>query len=138
MRAASLYERPASEAAASGHRGEKTLTDAVADLKAAVDRRCTALMADDAETLTALLADDLVHIHLTGAVDDKAGYLAGVREKYGFADLERGPLTIRLYGEVAVMIGTLSQTVRLKATGETRPVLAMTTQVWLRCATAGS
>lgn len=103
-----------------------------ADLEQAERRRCTALMADDAEALAAMLADDLVHVHLNGTVDSKAGYLAGVREKYGFADVERGPLTVRVYGDVAVMTGTLTQKVRLKATGEIVPIRAFTTQTWLR------
>lgn len=95
-------------------------------------RRCAALVAGDAEALASLLTDDLVHIHLTGQVDDKAGYVGGVRGKYSFQGIERGPLTIRLYGDVAVMTGTLSQQLMVKATGTIHNVRAIATQTWLR------
>lgn len=102
------------------------------DLEQAERRRCAALMTDDSDTLAAMLADDLVHVHLNGSVDGKAAYLAGVREKYGFADVERGPLNVRIYGDVGVITGTLTQKIRLKATGEIIPIRAFTTQTWLR------
>jgi hypothetical protein len=41
-------------------------------------RRCAALTSGDIEVLWELMADDLVHIHGNGAIDDKAGYLEGV------------------------------------------------------------
>ena len=95
-------------------------------------RRCTALMAADADGLELLLAEDLVHIHLNGHIDPKLAYLEGVRRKYRFSKLVRGPLTIRFFGEVAVMTGLLTQTVDVLETGDVLDVRAMTTQVWHR------
>jgi hypothetical protein len=45
-------------------------------LLAAEQRRCAAMLANDASALAALLDDRLQFSHATGAVDDKAAYLA--------------------------------------------------------------
>jgi hypothetical protein len=95
-------------------------------------RRCALLMNGDADGLAQLLADNLVHIHLSGHADDKAGYLYGVRNKYTFKGLSRGPLKIRVFGEAAVMTGTLTQTLAIRDSGTVMEVRAMTTQVWNR------
>lgn len=71
-------------------------------------QRCELLMKGDADGLALLLADNLVHIHLNGHADDKSGYLFGVRNKYTFRALSRGPLTVRIFGDAAVMTGTLT------------------------------
>lgn len=105
---------------------------AESDLRAAEEQRCAALLAGDEPALAALLADDLVHIHLNGRVDDKAGYLAGFRDLYTFHAIRRGDLTIRLYGAVSVMTGPLIQSIELRATGQRIDVTAITTQVWLK------
>ncbi|MFC7400606.1 nuclear transport factor 2 family protein [Chelatococcus sp. GCM10030263] len=107
-------------------------TSSVSMLEEEERRRCAALMAGDAETLAAMLTDDLVHIHLTGKIDDKVGYLEGFRTKYLFRDVERGPLNIRIWGDCAVMVGTLTQKVVVKETGATHDIRAVTTQTWLR------
>lgn len=103
-----------------------------AEVRAAEDRRCAALRAGDAAALAALLSDDLVHIHLNGRVDDRAGYLAGFRDLYTFRAVRRGDLTIRIYGDTAVMTGPLVQSLSVRATGQRIDVTAITTQVWLR------
>ena len=101
-------------------------------LEALERQRCAALMAGDAEALAAMLDDDLVHVHLTGRTDGRDGYLAGFRDKYRFRDVARGPLTIRLFGDAAVMTGPLTQSLDVLETGETMAVRAFTTQVWHR------
>lgn len=105
--------------------------EAIAALRISEADRCTALMRGDADALDAMLADDLVHIHLNGKADTKAAYLAGVRDAYTFRDLSRGELTIRYYGDFAVMTGHLAQKLEVRATGEVMDVRAMTTQTWL-------
>ncbi len=104
----------------------------VAGLEQAEARRCAALMAGDAATLEAMLADSLVHIHLNGRVDDKPGYLAGFRDKYLFRDVARGPLNIRIWGDSAVMVGPLTQRLTVRETGQELAVRAITTQTWQR------
>ncbi|WP_170162080.1 nuclear transport factor 2 family protein [Paracoccus siganidrum] len=103
--------------------------DTLRDLES---RRCAALMGADEAVLAGLLTEDLVHIHLNGHVDDKPGYLAGFRDKYIFRNIERGELTIRIFGDAAVMTGPLIQTIVVRDSGQVIDVRAITTQVWSR------
>jgi ketosteroid isomerase-like protein len=102
------------------------------EVREAERARCDFLMRGDVDKLSALMADDLVHIHGNGHIDDKAGYLAGVADKFRFHDVERHDLRVRVYGAVAVMTGRLTQTVVVRATNESHPIQAVTTQTWNR------
>ena len=82
-------------AAESRHAREQIIT--------AEQERCDAISHGDAHKLGQLLADDYVHIHGTGKVDSKAGFIANIVEHP--RRTERGELTVRLYGEVAVVTG---------------------------------
>jgi ketosteroid isomerase-like protein len=95
-------------------------------------QRCDCLMRGDVDRLAALLADDLVHIHGNGQIDDKACYLDGVARKYLFRAIERHNLRIRTYGDVAVMTGRLTQTIVEQETEQEQPIEAVTTQTWIR------
>lgn len=106
--------------------------DGIEELRAAEERRCSALMEGDAVALEAMLAEDLVHVHLPGRVDSKAGYLEGFRGKYLFRNVKRGPLNIRIYGQVGVMVGELTQKIVVKDSGEVHDIRAITTQTWLK------
>ncbi len=94
--------------------------------------RCAALTSGDIAGLRNLMAEDLVHIHGNGAIDDKAGYLKGVETKYVFHRVERGELNIRVYADVAVVIGTLDQTVSVRGIDKVNEIKALTTQTWVR------
>lgn len=102
------------------------------EILASEARRCAALTSGDLATLRDLMADDLVHIHGNGAIDDKAGYLKGVESKYVFHRVERGDLNVRVYGDVAVVIGTLDQTVSVRGIDKLNQIKAITTQAWVR------
>jgi hypothetical protein len=95
-------------------------------------RRCTALTTGDVTALRELMADDLVHIHGNGALDDKAGYLKGVESKYIFHRVERGELNIRIYDSVAVVVGTLDQIVSVRGVDKLNQIKAIATQTWVR------
>lgn len=75
----------------------------VDDLQALEARRCAAIAAGDTETLSALLTDDYSHVHMTGALDDRAGHLRAISGRPRQAI--RGDLTIRVYGDLAVITG---------------------------------
>lgn len=107
----------------------ETVRQEIIDLE---NKRIAALKAGDVETLSALVSDDLVHIHGRGHVDDKAGYLAGVANKFKFHRIERGPLQIRVYGDVVVVNGPLSQTVSVTGVDKQNDVSAIVTQTWIR------
>ncbi|MGL5166889.1 MAG: nuclear transport factor 2 family protein [Afipia sp.] len=116
------------------HKGTETPA-VIADLQFAERLRCAAIMEGDVDVLATMLADDLIHVHLPGRIDNKSGYLEGVRNKYLFRDLTRGLLDIRIYGNVAVMIGVLTQKLILGTTWEVRDIRAITSQVWLKAET---
>lgn len=94
-------------------------------------QRCAALAAGDRAALGRLVSEDLVHVHGTGQVDDKAGYLRGIGGKYVFHEVKRGPLKIRVYGAFAVVTGTLHQSFSEIATGTRYTVDGITTQTWI-------
>jgi ketosteroid isomerase-like protein len=103
-----------------------------AEILAAEAQRCSALMAGDISALGALMSDDLVHVHGNGKIDGKDAYLDGVAKLYVFHGVERGKLNIRLYGNVAVVVGTLQQTVSVRGVEKINEISAITTQTWLR------
>ncbi len=106
--------------------------DDISELKAAEAERCQALMNNDVEGLSAMLAENLAHIHLNGNVDGKNAYLEGVRDRFRFLSVKRDNLNIRVLGDTAVMIGDLIQQTRALTTNEDFDIQAVTTQVWER------
>ncbi len=67
--------------------------------------RCEAISAGDLDAVAALLADDLTHTHVTGATQNKAALLAGLKSRP--RTTTRDDLRVRVYGDTAVMTGTL-------------------------------
>ena len=94
------------------------------------EERRAAMIAEDFVTLDRLLADDLVHVHAAGNADTKAQYLRMIADFCGFEAIERGPMTVRFYGDTAVLTGPMTHTVRIKPTGAVRTMAAFGTQVW--------
>lgn len=78
----------------------------------AENRRRAALVAVDMAELDALFADDLVHVHSNALVHDKAALLAHIAHNRAFLAIERGPLTVRRYGDVAVLTGGMTNWMR--------------------------
>ena len=109
------------------------MTGAIADEIARLEEnRARALVQADWGALAALIADDLVHIHATGLVENKAAYLEGVRTKLEFLEVKRESLTVRGYGEIAIATGILNQVIRVKASGAVVKASTATTQTWVR------
>lgn len=97
----------------------------------AEDRRRAALANLDIAALDALMADDLVHIHSSGLVHDKAALLAYILARGAAVSVERGPLEVRLYGDVAVITGRITN--RMKgADGKEQVLDGIATQVLAR------
>ena len=94
--------------------------------------RCRALVANDLETLGALMTDDLVHVHATGKTDDKAAYLGMVADQVRFLEASRTDYAVRVYGEVAIATGPLNQRIEFVSSGKQLDMHVMTTQVWVR------
>ncbi|HWI71358.1 MAG TPA: nuclear transport factor 2 family protein [Baekduia sp.] len=102
------------------------------ELRALEQERCRAISAGDLATLDRLLADDLTHTHVTGVTEDKATYLAALGGRP--RTTTRGEdLAVRLYGDVAVMTGTLRNAFPPQAPGEPEDVSEIhALQVWAR------
>jgi ketosteroid isomerase-like protein len=95
-------------------------------------RRRTALLAVDLETLDDIYDETLVHIHAPGLVHDKARLMEHVATRQAYLDMERGDLTIRVVGDVAIVTGRITN--RLAAPDGSERVLAgPATQVVRRC-----
>jgi ketosteroid isomerase-like protein len=80
--------------------------DAVSELKKADEQRMKAISDGDLAAVGALLADDYVHVHNTGEVNNKEQYLAFLqthpRKSSRAADAN---VITHVYGNVAVMVG---------------------------------
>lgn len=108
-----------------------SISEIEATIKELEAQRCAALVANDLPALETMVAADLVHIHATGQVDDRDGYLRGVADRLTFLSVERSELKVRVSGQSAVATGRLDQRLRVRATGQEISMSVMTTQVWV-------
>lgn len=106
---------------------EQAIINTIKELEA---ERCRALVEGNLDALSQLVDDQLVHIHATGQVDNKHGYLQLVETAIRFLKVERPDLQVRIYADVAVATGRLSQSIEFCSTGERRELDVITTQIW--------
>ena len=107
-------------------------SDVAAEIKRCEEARGKALVSADWKALDALVADDVVHIHANGHIENKVQYLESVKTKLEFLKVERVSLNVRSYGEIAIATGVLHQTIRVKGPGTVVEIQAATTQTWIR------
>jgi hypothetical protein len=85
--------------------GVARAADDVAELKKLEQERCKAISEPNIAALGNLLADDYLHVHTSAVTMDKPTYLKSLgnspRTTYRGDDV-----TVRIYGDVAVMNGT--------------------------------
>jgi ketosteroid isomerase-like protein len=105
------------------------MTDAHDELRALESRRCEAISAGDVDALMAMLTDDYVHVHMTGRVDDRAGHVDAVASRP--RRTTRGELTTRMWGDVAVLTGELTNHMTMPD-GEARQLHAYCHEVAVR------
>jgi hypothetical protein len=105
---------------------------AVDELVRLESERCTAISIGDLDALDQLLADELTHTHITGKTEDRQAYLEGLRGRP--RESSRGDdLRVRLFGDVAVMTGTLCNTFpAVDPEAEPRQVELHALQVWVK------
>ena len=109
-----------------------TERETVETIRRLENERGRALLAADWDTLDRLVAEDLVHIHANGAIEDRTSYFAGLRNKLEFLRFERETLQVRGRGDMAVATGILRQTLRDKESNSLFELRLATTQVWWR------
>ena len=106
-----------------------TTRDATAELLALEEQRCDAINRKDWDALAAMLADDLVHVHANGLMQDKAVYLQPYRPSHDAPSAVTS--LVRMHGDTAVMTGKLVNLMNGEAATADTPVLAAM-QVWVR------
>jgi ketosteroid isomerase-like protein len=105
------------------------MTDTQKLLRDLEETRCAAISSGDVDALGALLSDDYLHVHMTGRVDDRAGHVAGVAARP--RRTSRGELTVRTWGDVAVLTGELTNHMAMPD-GSTREMRAYCHEVAVR------
>lgn len=82
------------------------------EVQAADEARYQALYAQDVEALAGMLHEQYLHTHANGKSDDKAAFLASIKEaKYRFVSAERTDIQVRLAGTVAILSGLVRTTI---------------------------
>lgn len=92
--------------------------------------RCRALVERDRQVLDDILDSVLMHTHSTGETQDKPSYLTQALGPALTLAVERGPLEIQLFGQVAIMRGTISTTVQPPVPVAAATVRCQLLQVW--------
>jgi len=110
--------------------------DTVAAILEAERMRQEALVALDLAALDKLFADDLVHIHSTGLTHNKGELLRHIERRRGFTAIERGPLEVRVEGNLALVTGRITNHMRAPDGAGEIVLEGMVTQV-LRRSTDG-
>jgi len=98
------------------------------ELIALEERRQNALIDGDLVVLDEIFDDALVHIHAPGLVHTKALLLEHVGTRRAYLDIVRGDLSIRVLGDVAIMVGEITNTLR-NPDGSVREQRGQVTQV---------
>jgi ketosteroid isomerase-like protein len=117
--------------AAGGAAMAQTPRDSVGRRILELDRlRFAADLNADAAALDSLLADDVTYVRSSGAMDGKAEYLRalGATGSYALDSLVPADLSVRVFGEAAVVTGSLI--VKLRA--QPAPYTIRFTDVWAR------
>lgn len=105
----------------------------VDDLLRLEAERQRALVEEDHARLEGLFADELLYVHTTGLVQDKAQYLDYARQAVRYLAVERGELTVRLFGDsLALMSGPQCNLLQKRGGGEPVRAEGFATQVWAR------
>ena len=105
--------------------------DAAAVL-AAEQRRCEFIKAHDYAALRELLHPDLIHVHTRGNQDSRESYLKYIAEVIEILDVTREDVTVKVYGDCAVMSGVQISTARARNKDDVVVVKTQLMQVWLR------
>ena len=95
-------------------------------------RRCAAMIAGDIRTLEYLLADDLIYVHASSRIDDKASFLAQIKSgALKFERILRDDVTVRVCNFTSAII-TGRARVFVNSKGESKEIHIRFTNVWVR------
>jgi len=109
------------------------MNDIRSELLALEQERQRALVEEDHAGLEQLFADDLLYVHTTGLVQDKAQYLDYARHAVRYLAVERGELQVRLFGDgLALMSGPQCNLLQKRGGGEPVRAEGFATQLWVK------
>ena len=101
----------------------------VNEIRALEEKRYKAMIDQDFPALEALLADTLVYTHSSAAVDTKASYIDGIRDKkFVYLTSKRPVENIQVYGDVAIVTGEVR--LDLLSKGTPRVITSRFIDVW--------
>jgi uncharacterized protein (TIGR02246 family) len=96
------------------------------ELEALETKRCAASAAGDTATLAEIFAPDMTFVHFRGKTESRDEYVTAVGGKP--RSMEFAPMTIKLFGDVALMTGNQDIT-RRSPTGETKLIETFATRI---------
>lgn len=109
----------------------------IAEVLETEHRRRAALIDEDYQQVERIFADDLVYVHTSGMIHNKSEYLAYVRDRVRYLDMQRAQLNVRIYGrDTAVMTGLQTNTLQERNDTKVIQTEGFVTQVWV-CTTQG-
>lgn len=109
------------------------MNDIRSELLALEQERQRALVEEDHAGLEQLFADDLLYVHTTGLVQDKAQYLDYARHAVRYLAVARGELQVRLFGDgLALMSGPQCNLLQKRGGGEPVRAEGFATQLWVK------
>ncbi len=98
---------------------------------AADEARYQALYVQAVDSLGKMLADNYLHTHATGKVDDKTAFLQSIAAaKYRFVNAERTEQQVRVAGSTVLLSGKTKTT--LDVSGETKVMTNAFVTVWVQ------
>jgi hypothetical protein len=101
------------------------------EVQAAEDARYAAQEGDDYAAMEKLIGDDLVYIHSSAVVDDKASYIDSMRSgNVKYRKMARSNTTVRTFGCLAILSGDANFDVTVK--GQDISVELRFHSVWAR------
>jgi Domain of unknown function (DUF4440) len=107
------------------------MSDDVAEVVAAEDRRYQAMIDTDLATLDRMLDDRLSYAHSSGARDTKAEYLEKVRSGYyDYLTVDHPVERVEVVGDTAMVIGRMTSDLTVQGVRKTIDNLALA--VWVR------
>lgn len=101
------------------------------DVLKAEDSRYAAQTSNDFDSMQRLFGDDLVYIHSSGVVDDKASYIERQRSNaLHYRAMRRSNVKVRVYGCLAIVTGNGSFDITLK--GQDSTVELLFHSIWVK------
>lgn len=103
----------------------------IGEIEAADEARYKAMIAPDLAALERIFGDDLLYTHGSAATDTKREYIDALKSgKYKYRSAKKEGVTVRIYGDVAIMHGRV--TIEAEVGGSTRTLNNVFVNVWVK------